>query len=129
MMPTILIIEDTSEIRDILRRVLERAGYTVLEAPDGEVGTRMYREHRADLIITDIIMPEKEGLETIMELRKDFPDIKIIAISGGGSAMSGTACLNLARKLGAAVTLNKPLEFKQLLDSVRSLLAGPDPVQ
>ncbi len=72
-MPSILVIEDNEDIRALYKRILERAGHKVIEAPDGKAGTRLYRESPADLVITDIIMPEKEGIETIKELTSDFP--------------------------------------------------------
>ena len=123
-MTKILVIEDNEDIRGLYKRILERAGHEVIEAPDGKAGTRLYRESPTDLVITDIIMPEKEGIETIKELTNDYPDIKIIAISGGGSAMASSVCLTLAGKLGARKTLSKPIQTSQLLDAVREVLAG-----
>ena len=84
-MSRILIIEDEESIRKMLKKLFEISGHSVLEAPDGETGCQIYRNEKPDIIITDIFMPEKEGLETIKEIKRDFPDIKIIAISGGGS--------------------------------------------
>jgi CheY-like chemotaxis protein len=78
-MALILIIDDDNQFRAMLREMLERTGYEFLEASDGKEGLKLYRENP-----TDLIMPEKEGIETIIELRRDFPDVKIIAISGGG---------------------------------------------
>ncbi len=80
-----------------------------MEAPDGKVALWIYKEKPADLIITDIIMPEKEGIETIMELKREFPDVKIIAISGGGKGDAGQY-LDMAKKMGADNTLAKPFE-------------------
>jgi CheY-like chemotaxis protein len=80
---TVLVIDDNEDIRALLRRVLEREGYSVSEASDGMAGTRLYRSQPADVIITDIVMPDQEGIQTIMELLRDFPAAKIIAISGG----------------------------------------------
>jgi len=121
-MALVLIIEDEADIRSLYRRVLEHAGYQVVEAPDGDVGIAFYRERHPDLVITDIIMPEKEGIETIMELRRDFPEVKIIAISGGGQAMDPTTYLQLAKGLGAAMTLAKPFSKQELLDAVHEVL-------
>jgi len=81
----ILVIDDDRKLREVISRALERAGYDVLEADDGEAGIRLYREHGADLIITDIFMPERDGLETILQLRRESPGVKIVAISGGDS--------------------------------------------
>lgn len=121
-MKRILVIDDEPDIRELLRRILEKAGYGVTEASDGAVGVKLYRENPADLIITDIIMPEKEGLETIMELRREFPGVKIIAISGGGKALHSVSCLHLAEKLGAQRSIAKPINKALLLDSVAAVL-------
>jgi len=83
-MSRILIIDDDAQILKMLRQILEREKYHVTEASNGKEGLRLYRENPADLVITDIIMPEKEGIEIIIELKRDYPDVKIIAISGGG---------------------------------------------
>ena len=113
-MSTILVMDDDEQVRAMLRQALEREGYEVLDAPDGKEGMRLFREQEADLIITDLIMPEKEGLETIMELRRDFREVKIIAISGGGR-VAPDVYLSLAKNLGAHVTLTKPFDLEELL--------------
>jgi CheY-like chemotaxis protein len=120
-MTQILVIDDDDLIRGLLRSVLEKAGYQVLEAPDGNVGIEIFREQSADLIITDILMPEKEGLETIMEIRRESPDVKIIAISGGAKVGPFTY-LKLAERFGAERVFSKPLEMRQLLQAIRELL-------
>jgi len=117
----ILIIDDEEMIRRILRRMLETEGFEVADAPDGRVGMRLQRESPADLVITDLIMPEKEGLETIKELREEFPQVKIIAISGGGW-IAADPYLVTAKRIGADRTLAKPMERKSLLAAVRELL-------
>ena len=104
-----------------LRRILEREGYEVVTVPDGKEGVKCYRENPTDLIITDLIMPEKEGIETITELRRDFPDVKIIAISGGGR-INPKAYLGIAEYLGAQYTFSKPVERKELIKAVQDLL-------
>jgi CheY-like chemotaxis protein len=83
-MKRILIIDDDGQFLAMLRQMLERNGYRIVEVANGEEGIKLYRENPTDLIITDLIIPEKEGIESIIELRQDFPDVKIIAISGGG---------------------------------------------
>ena len=120
-MARILIIDDDVQILDMLRQTLELKGYEVVDATNGKEGIRLYRENPADLIITDIIMPEKEGIETIIELKRDFPDVQIIAISGGGR-ISPEGYLNIARKLGARYTFSKPVEQEKLLSAVRELI-------
>ena len=103
-MPTILIIDDDEVITETTKIFLNRAGYDTLTASNGAEGLKLCRQHQIDVVITDIIMPEKEGLETIRELRKNFPNIKIIAISGGGR-INAQDYLSLAAKLGAHHTL------------------------
>ncbi|MCK4728855.1 MAG: response regulator [Desulfobacterales bacterium] len=120
-MARILVIDDDDQIRAMLQQVLQREGYEVIEAADGKPGMRLFRERGAELIITDIIMPEKEGLETIMELRRDFPSVKIIAMSGGGH-VSPKEYLYLAKKLGAQHTLCKPFTRQEILRAIRDVL-------
>ena len=120
-MSRILVIEDDLQMRAVLRQMLERAGYDVEEASNGRVGVSIHRDNPADLVITDLIMPDQEGLETIRELTRDFSDIKIIVISGGGNKVSGPF-LSIALELGAHRAFGKPFEMKELLDSVRELL-------
>lgn len=115
-------IEDEEDIRGLYSRILKHAGHDVIEAPDGKVGIELYRENPADLVITDILMPEKEGIELIIELRRDFPDVKIIAVSGGGQHMESATCLSLAKRLGAVRTLAKPFSQQELVDTVREVL-------
>jgi CheY-like chemotaxis protein len=121
-MARILIIDDEDLIRGMLRQMFERAGYEVVDAPDGKVGMQLYRQQPADLIMTDIFMPEQDGLETIMELRRDFPDAKIIAISGG-SRMANLDGLSLAKMFGALRIFEKPFNQQEILGTVRQLLA------
>ena len=120
-MANILIIDDDQQILNMLSQILKRAGYEVVEALDGKQGLKLYRENPTDLIITDIIMPEKEGIETIMELQRDFPDVKIIAISGGGHILSENY-LYMARVLGVQRTFAKPIARDELLKAVSELL-------
>ena len=120
-MADILVIDDDIEVRIVIRRMLEKKGYDVREASEGGEGIRLYREKPADLIITDILMPGKEGIETIIELRKEFPDIRIIAVSGGGRLGPGDY-LELAEKIGVQCTLTKPFTWDELIQAVESLL-------
>lgn len=120
-MGRILIIDDDVQILNMLRQILEREGYEVVSAINGNEGIRLYREKPTDLIITDLIMPEKEGIETITELRRDFPDVKIIAISGGGR-IAPEVYLRMARSLGALRTFTKPIERKEIIETVQELL-------
>jgi len=120
-MARILIIDDNANTRDILRQALERAGYEVIEAPDGRVGMQHQRAMPAEVIITDILMPEQEGFETIRELRRDFPTSGIIAMSGGGQ-IGRDNLLAIAERLGAQRALQKPFGLQEMLDAVDALL-------
>ena len=118
--PAILLIDDEDNFRCALKQVLINAGYEVVEASNGAEGIRYFYENPADMIITDIIMPEKEGIETILELKKAFPHVKLIAMSGGG--WYGTDIdFDMAKKLGAK-TIDKPFALQELLDAVYELL-------
>ena len=120
-MAVIMVVDDERQTRMMLRQMLERADYEVMEAENGYEAIQIFRQHPADLIIMDLIMPRKEGIETIIEMRTEFPYIKIIAMSGGGRVGSETY-LELAAKLGALRTLAKPIEREVLLDSIREVL-------
>jgi len=104
--------------------MLQRTGYEVLEAANGKEGIRCVHTEPIDLVITDIIMPEKEGIETIQELQRDFPEVKIIATSGGGR-IGAQYILRAARLLGVPYTLAKPIGRADLLLAVQELLGGP----
>ena len=120
-MALILIIEDDDQTRGVIKLMLEREGYEVLEAPDGLEGIKLFRENAVDLIITDIIMFEKDGVTTIVEIRKDSPNAKIIAISGG-ARVGPEVYLQLAEKVCADRTLTKPIDRKELLSTIDELL-------
>lgn len=127
-MTRILVIEDDADERELFKVALERAGYEVLAAPNGQVGLKLFYQQPCPLVITDIFMPEKEGLETIFELKQTFPNVHVIAISGGSTLghHSGTfqadEALAVARVAGAARTLDKPIDLKQLIQTVEELL-------
>jgi CheY-like chemotaxis protein len=118
--PVILLIDDEESFRCVIKQVLVNAGFEVVEAANGVQGIQYFYENPADMIITDIIMPEKEGIETMIELKKAFPNVKLIAMSGGG--WYGTDIdFDMAIKLGAK-TLDKPFALQDLLDVVHELL-------
>ncbi len=121
-MPRVLVIDDDEQIRSLLRAILEREGYEVETAADGAQGLNLFRKDPADLVITDILMPEKEGLETIRELCDEFPDAKIIAISGGGSLAHPEVYLELCKKFGALRTFQKPVDRHELVTAVREII-------
>jgi len=117
----ILVIDDDINIREMLKECLERAEYEVLVASDGKAALKLHSANPVDLIITDIVMPEKDGLEIIMEFRRRFPEVKVIAISGGGK-IGANEYLNIAKVLGVTKTFSKPFELRELLAAVRELL-------
>lgn len=120
-MARILVIDDDRKLREVISRALERAGHTVFEAEGVRAGIQLYREQGADLVITDIFMPERDGLEAILQLRRESPGVKIIAISGGDQ--SGRLDLREhAEGLGASRTLRKPFDQAELLKLVGELL-------
>jgi two-component system chemotaxis response regulator CheY len=120
-MARILVIDDDGLIRETVRRMLEGAGHVVIEAEDGAAGLKLVGNDPPDLVVTDIYMPGKEGIETIRELRQVSPNLKIIAISGS-TWSSGHDALSSAKLLGADRTLPKPFRREQLLASVRDCL-------
>lgn len=127
-MPRILVIDDEEQIREVLRTVLERVGYDVAEAENGAQGIDIYANNEFDLVVTDIIMPEKGGIDTIMDLRRDYPECKIIAISGGG--MCGeVSYLDMAIGVGADRAIGKPFVLDEFLDAVKELTGAQATVQ
>ena len=123
-MPSVLIVDDEEAIRRLIRTTLEQAGYRVQEAADGKEGLSHYRQAPADLVIMDILMPDQDGLESILSLRREFPNAKIMAITGGSDMIGILNFLDVARMLGARRTLQKPFEMQQLLDAVQAEIAG-----
>jgi CheY-like chemotaxis protein len=119
-MCSILLIEDDADVRSSLRGILEGAGHEVTDAVNGLEGFRRYRVRPSDVIITDMYMPEQGGLETIISIRREFPDVKIIAISGD-IEQAGHSELRMARVMGAQVALEKPVQGKELLEAVHKL--------
>jgi DNA-binding NtrC family response regulator len=118
----ILVIDDYADVRRLIRMTLEDAELDVFEAENGRVGLEINEAEEIDLIITDLLMPEKEGIETIRELRQKDLDIPVIAISGGGS-MAPERLLKYAMDLGANAGLTKPVDMDELTGLVHSLIA------
>ncbi len=123
-MACVLVIDDEALVRETFGTILRRAEYDVVTATNGEEGLAAVQQRRIDLVITDIIMPEKEGIETILELRRQRPELPIIAISGGGRATTMDV-LAISRKLGANRVLAKPVTPEQLLAAVTTCLTTP----
>ncbi|MBF0110324.1 MAG: response regulator [Magnetococcales bacterium] len=122
----ILVIEDERQVREVLKQMLERAGYVVDTAEDGRLGLEHFSRQPADMVITDILMPNKDGLETIEELTGKNPNLPIIAISGGGPGEKAQFALDVARMCGAVRVLAKPFSRKEILEMVTELLAARD---
>lgn len=120
-MAKILVFDDEPSILLMIKKMLEKAGYDVDIALNGKVGMELFEKNKPDLLITDLIMPEKEGLETIFELRRKYPDLKIIAISGGGR-IGPDGYLPGAKLLGANAVFSKPLVPKEFLAAIADLL-------
>lgn len=121
-MARILLIDDNDSVREATRIMLEQSKHEVEELPDGRRAEVVAAERAVDLVITDLVMPEREGIETIRALRNAMPETPVIAISGGGRFASGADYLKSAAKLGAVRTLTKPIDVRQLLDAVEDVL-------
>ena len=117
----ILVVEDDVQVRKMVCKVLYNQGYDLAEAANGKEVSKILKNNvNIKIVVADIIMPEKDGLETIQELKRDYPDIKILAISGGGK-ISAQNYLILAQKVGADLILKKPFDKQELLDAVKKL--------
>lgn len=122
-MVSILLVDDDDEFLTMLTDVLERGGYQVQQASDGQQAIDLYRTQPADLVITDLVMPEKEGIQLIMELRRLNPKVKIIAISGAGESLV-EEYLKMAKVLGAQRVLAKPFSEPEILAAVSQVIEG-----
>lgn len=127
-MHRILVVDDDPEIRETLRRLLALLGYDAAVAADGKLASRQLEAGTFDLMITDIVMPNQDGVENIMQVRRDYPDMKVIAMSGGGYVQTKTY-LKVAESLGADAVFHKPFRSQEMLAKIRELLGGAeDPV-
>jgi len=118
-MATILIIDDEKGIRSLLREVLEKEGHQVVEASNGRTGLELFRRAPADLVIMDILMPVKDGMEATWQLTHEFPDVKIIAMTAG---RGDTNFLDVAKLFGAHRVLEKPFKMEDMLEAVHEAL-------
>ena len=121
----VLVVDDDAGVRNFLRMLLELEGYEVATVGNGNEALEVQRQNPAAIVLTDIFMPEGEGMETIVQLRTEFPQVSIIVMSGGG-AHRGADYLQLARELGAVKALKKPFPPQDLIDAMRAI-AGPQP--
>jgi CheY-like chemotaxis protein len=123
-MARILFIDDDEQTLDLFGQILEGAGHEVIRARDGVTGIELYRKNPTDLIITDIMMPVKDGMAVINELKRDFPQVKIIAISGSDPEVRREFFFDVSRILGAKRAFHKPIDPAELLQAIREL--APD---
>ena len=119
-MSRILLVEDDDPLRKILRVTLVRMGHQIMEARNGKEALQLCQAEPPDIVLTDIVMPEKEGIETIGALRCFHPNVKIIAMSGGGSG-SASDYLKIAKHMGATMTLAKPFSDQALAEAIANV--------
>ncbi|MCK5706783.1 MAG: response regulator [Candidatus Aureabacteria bacterium] len=119
-MAKILIVDDSFTTRKFIAHILKKSGFEIVEADNGESGLKSVKEEKPDLVILDIVMPEKEGIDTILVLKNTLPDLPIIAISG--SSINDTY-LSSAKKFGANAVLAKPFEESELIETIKEVMA------
>jgi len=117
-MPVVLVVDDEPQVRSMIREALEEAGYTVVEATGGKEGLDRYRMRPADVVLMDILMPDQDGLESILAFRREFPNSRVIAMTGGGDMIGVLNFLEVAKMMGASMTLQKPFDRQFLLKAV-----------
>jgi CheY-like chemotaxis protein len=123
-MPRILLVDDDEALRRLLRLTLEKMGHVLSEAGNGLEALALQKSEPVDVLLTDLIMPEKEGMETIKEFRLKYPAVRIIAMSGGGRG-SATDYLKFAKMLGADSVLAKPFSNQMMADAIAAVLVNP----
>ena len=126
-MQTVLIVDDDEETRTVLQAVLRKAGFSVFAVATGEEAVRLCRSQRIDVVLLDIWMPEKDGLETLMDIRRGAPEARIVAMSGGGK-LGSMHPLTFAARLGAKRTLTKPFTGEQLIAAISETF-GAEPAR
>jgi DNA-binding response OmpR family regulator len=119
-MVKILVVEDDQQFRNVLIQLFQRENYDVTGCSDGTEATKILKDEMFDVVITDIIMPKKDGMSLIVDLRRNRPNMRIIAISGGGRQIDPLNPLKIAQKVGAEYTFTKPFKLKELLGVVKS---------
>lgn len=133
-MTRVIIIDDEEDIRIVLKEIFKRAGFEAETASNASEGLDLLREHGAELVVTDVIMPGRNGVDTVYDIRMEFPNTKVIVISGGGNvtpsdyepaAIKTTAYLASAAAVGADLTLTKPFDREDLIRAARELTAAP----
>jgi YesN/AraC family two-component response regulator len=123
-MTTILLVDDEDLLREGVREILEMSDYTVIEARDGEEALSQFAVNNVDMVISDVVMPNMDGVDLVSRLRESFPDIPILTISGGSRVVSARFGLDSALMSGANASLTKPFTAKQLIEKVKELLTS-----
>ena len=123
-MSNVLLIEDDKDYLELMKDALEIAGFRVITAANGNEGIRLFSEQPCRIVVTDLLMPGKEGYETILALKQIMPAVRIIAISGGGNTGRGEDLLRHAKAFGAHFTMSKPIVMKDLVAAVGQLTSG-----
>ena len=121
-MAKILVIDDNDQFLEIIRECLENEGYEVLVASDGKIGVELYRENKPDLVITDVIMPEKDGAQVIFDLQKEFPGIKMIVYTGGGLGDAQAYLKSITAYSNVKYAFEKPFAMDELLGAVKEVV-------
>lgn len=122
--PVILIADDEDGLREIFAESLKLSGYRVHTAENGEAALKILKREAVDLLLTDILMPDVDGIELIMQVRRTYPDLKVLAMSGGGRT-AADVLINIARRLGVHGTLEKPFDLPTLLTQLEALVGKP----
>jgi CheY-like chemotaxis protein len=123
----VLVVDDNDDMAASMELLLRREGYSVESAPNGAAALGRHLQRRADVLITDLLMPEKDGIETIAQFRAEFPGVRIIAMSGGGMRVRGERYLGTAAEIGADAVLKKPFETALLLETLRRVAGAARP--
>lgn len=126
-MATVLVVDDEDSVRELVIAMIEPLGYDIVEATNGEEASAACKATTLDLIITDIVMPDKNGIDFIMEVKKEYPDVPVIAISGGGGIAGRYDYLKIAKLVGAHNILKKPFDAKELRTAVSEAIENCTP--
>ncbi len=124
-MARVMVVDDEASVRTALRRILERMGHEASEAENGRVALELYREDPCDAILMDLYMPELDGVEMMIRLKSDYPDVKVVAVSGGGWKSKDSA-LGEMTDLGAVETIAKPFTVEEVVEVVARVLGDPE---
>jgi DNA-binding NtrC family response regulator len=125
---SILVVDDEEDVRDVLQGILESADYRVTTAADGNEASKLLAAEKFSIVLTDLLMPDRDGIEVVGELRKKYPTTPVIVMSGGGR-MRHVEYLKMAKTFGAHAVLEKPFKSEQLLTTIASLLAEKKPAE